>query len=176
MGNNVTGSHKQNVEWKELPTKEDKRGHDAIYMENKDIKISAVRTVSTICGELEGALRRLTGSWLCSCVLCVCVCSCIYLGAGCLLCSPCIHLRYRYLVVQMVKNLPAMLETLVRFLGQEDPLKKRMDTHSSIHTRWITVHGVAKSQTWLNDSFTHTHTHTIIWIKCKSVIKWQKQM
>ena len=106
-------------------------------MENKDIKISEVRTVSTICGELEGALRRPTGSWLCSCVLCVCVCSCIYLGAGCLLCSPCIHLRYRYryLVVQMVKNLPATLETLVRFLGQEDPLKKRMDTHSSIHTR-----------------------------------------
>ena len=28
------------------------------------------------------------------------------------------------LVVQMVKNLPAMQETKVRFLGQEDPLKK----------------------------------------------------
>ena len=28
------------------------------------------------------------------------------------------------LVVQLVKNLPAMQETLVQFLGWEDPLKK----------------------------------------------------
>ena len=28
------------------------------------------------------------------------------------------------LVAQLVKNLPAMQETLVRFLGQEDPLEK----------------------------------------------------
>ena len=32
----------------------------------------------------------------------------------------------------MVKNLPAMPETLVRSLGQDDPLKKGMATHSSI--------------------------------------------
>ena len=32
----------------------------------------------------------------------------------------------------MVKNLPAMSETWVRSLGQEDPLKKGMATHSSI--------------------------------------------
>ena len=32
----------------------------------------------------------------------------------------------------MVKNLPAMQETWVRSLGQEDPLKKGMATHSSI--------------------------------------------
>ena len=36
------------------------------------------------------------------------------------------------LVVQMVKNLPAMRETLVQSLGQEDPLEKEMSTHSSI--------------------------------------------
>ena len=35
-------------------------------------------------------------------------------------------------VTQMVKNLPAVDETLVRFLGQEDPLEKKMATHSSI--------------------------------------------
>ena len=35
------------------------------------------------------------------------------------------------LMVQMVKNLPAMQETQVRSLGQEDPLEKRMVTHSS---------------------------------------------
>ena len=34
-------------------------------------------------------------------------------------------------VTQLVKNLPAMLETWVRFLGWEDPLEKEMATHSS---------------------------------------------
>ena len=29
------------------------------------------------------------------------------------------------LVAQLVKNLPAMQDTLVQFLGQEDPLQKR---------------------------------------------------
>ena len=32
----------------------------------------------------------------------------------------------------MVKNLPAMQETRVQSLGQEDPLEKGMATHSSI--------------------------------------------
>ena len=31
----------------------------------------------------------------------------------------------------MVKHLPAMQETWVRFLGQEDPLEKEMAIHSS---------------------------------------------
>ena len=36
------------------------------------------------------------------------------------------------LVAQIVKHLPAMQETRVQPLGQEDPLKKEMATHSSI--------------------------------------------
>ena len=36
-------------------------------------------------------------------------------------------------MAQMAKNLPAMQETQVRFLGWEDPLEKEMATHSSIH-------------------------------------------
>jgi len=36
------------------------------------------------------------------------------------------------LVAQLVKNLPAMQETLVQSLGQEDPLEKGKTTHSSI--------------------------------------------
>ena len=37
----------------------------------------------------------------------------------------------------MVKNLPAMPETWVQSLGQEDPLKKGMATHSStLAWRW----------------------------------------
>ena len=36
------------------------------------------------------------------------------------------------LVAQLVKNLPAMQETPVQFLGWEDPLEKGYATHSSI--------------------------------------------
>jgi len=36
------------------------------------------------------------------------------------------------LVAQLVKNLPAMWETLVRFLGWEGPLEKGKATHSTI--------------------------------------------
>ena len=36
------------------------------------------------------------------------------------------------LVAQLVKNLPAMHETLVGTLGWEDPLEKGKATHSSI--------------------------------------------
>ena len=35
-------------------------------------------------------------------------------------------------MAQTVKNLPAVRETQVRFLGEEDPLEKGMATHSSI--------------------------------------------
>ena len=34
---------------------------------------------------------------------------------------------------QTIKNLPAMQETHVLSLGQEDPLEKGMEIHSSIH-------------------------------------------
>ena len=36
--------------------------------------------------------------------------------------------------LQMVKNLPALQETEVQSLGQEDPLKKEVATHSNIPT------------------------------------------
>ena len=45
--------------------------------------------------------------------------------------------RRASLVAQMVKNLPAMQETQVWFLGREDPLEKEMATHSSILARRI---------------------------------------
>ena len=37
------------------------------------------------------------------------------------------------LVAQLVKNPPAMQETPVQFLGQEDPLERELATHFSIH-------------------------------------------
>ena len=40
-------------------------------------------------------------------------------------------LRVVSLVAQMVKYLPAMRETGVRSLGQEDPMEREMATHSS---------------------------------------------
>ena len=43
-----------------------------------------------------------------------------------------ISLKGLPLVAQTVKNVPTMQETWVQSLGQEDPLKKEMATHSSI--------------------------------------------
>ena len=37
-----------------------------------------------------------------------------------------------HIVAQTVKNLPAMQETQVQLLGQEEPLEKGMAIHSSI--------------------------------------------
>ena len=68
-------------------------------------------------------------------------------------------------MIQSVKSLPAMWETQVQSLGQEDPLEKEMATHSSILVwknpmdgeAWLaTVHGVAKSRTRLSE-FTIYH-------------------
>ena len=49
-------------------------------------------------------------------------------------CDPnCLELCFwASLVAQRLKRLPAMWETWVRSLGQEDPLEKEMATHSSI--------------------------------------------
>ena len=64
------------------------------------------------------------------------------------------------LVAQMVKNPPAMQETLVPSLDWEDPLKEGMATLPSIlawkipmdrGAWWATVHGVPKSWTELSD-------------------------
>ena len=63
---------------------------------------------------------------------------------------------WAFLVVQMVKNPPAVWDTWVQSLGWEDPLKEGMETHSSILAWRIPkdigalraiVHGVSKSWT-----------------------------
>ena len=55
------------------------------------------------------------------------------------------------LVVQLVKNLPAIQETRVQLLDGEDSLEKEMSTHSSVlawQISWIEepdmVHGVTR--------------------------------
>ena len=50
----------------------------------------------------------------------------------CFLYFLCIILVLTSLMAQTVKRLPAMQETWVQSLGQEDPLEKGMATHSSI--------------------------------------------
>ena len=63
-------------------------------------------------------------------------------------------------MAQVVKNLPAVQETQVQSLGQEDPLENGMATHSSILENssclensmdrgawWTIVHGVSGSWT-----------------------------
>ena len=63
---------------------------------------------------------------------------------------------WAFLVVQMVKNPPAVWETCVRSLGGEDPLEEGMATHPSVlawripivRGAWrATVHGIMKSWT-----------------------------
>ena len=66
---------------------------------------------------------------------------------------------WAFLVVQMIKNLPAMQKTWLRSLSWEDPLEEGMATHSSIlawripmdgGAWWATVHRVTKSRTQLS--------------------------
>ena len=61
-------------------------------------------------------------------------------------------------MAQTVKSLPAVQETQVRSLGQEDPLEKDLPFQYSCLENLMdggawqaTVHGVAKNQTRLSD-------------------------
>ena len=81
----------------------------------------------------------------------------------------------------MVKNLPEMQETQVQSLGQEDPLEKKMATHSSILAWKIprkeepggraTVHRVAKSQTGLRLHFLSVN----LWQSLTSGSLWMRR-
>ena len=46
--------------------------------------------------------------------------------------SPSVGSDLAFLVAQRLKRLPAMWETKIRSLAQEEPLEKEMATHSSI--------------------------------------------
>ena len=68
----------------------------------------------------------------------------------------------------MVKILPAIQETQVGFLGQEDPLGNGIAIHSNIlgwRIPWTEVPGGLQSLGWQRIRYyrattTHTHTHT----------------
>ena len=74
-------------------------------------------------------------------------------------------------MAQTVKSPPAMQETWVQSLDWDDPLEEGMATPSSIFVWripmdrgawWVTLHGVAKSQTRLSDQ---AHAQGVIQIR-----------
>ena len=88
---------------------------------------------------------------------------------------------WTFLVVLMVQNPPAMWETWVPSLGWEDPLEKRMATHSSIFVWripkdrgawWVIVNAVAKSQTRLNAHNTNENSPHVS-IRRHAILEWQ---
>jgi len=72
------------------------------------------------------------------------------------------------LVAQMVTNPPAMQETWVQSLSQEDRWRRKwlptpvfLLENSTDRGAWrAIVHRVPKSQTWLSNTHTHTYTQT----------------
>ena len=110
--------------------------------------------------------------WVCWVCVCICVCvsvrkiegfNIVFLSLICFLRELHKHwpmFNWASLVTQMVKNLPAMWETLVWSLSQEDPLGEGMAIHSTIlawripmekGAWWATVNGVAQSWKWLGN-------------------------
>ena len=81
--------------------------------------------------------------------------------------------EYSRLVAQMVKNLPAMQETQVQSLGQEDPLEKGMVTHSSIlawRMPWTEEPGGLQSMGSQRVSTTEGLTYFFIIIEHNSIL------
>ena len=82
-----------------------------------------VRVCVRVC-EWECVCARV---WVCKCVwVCLCMCECVCVWVNDIYRDRSFS---RLLVAQMVKNLPAMQETLVRSLGWEDPLEKGTAAH-----------------------------------------------
>ena len=89
-----------------------------------------------------------------------------------------LRLTMGFWVAQTVKDLPVMQETWVWSLGQEDPLKKGMATHSSIlawKILWTEKPSGVRSM-WLQrvldttEQLTHSHFHYLITLCSKNVM------
>ena len=64
-------------------------------------------------------------------------------------------------MAQTLKNMPAMQESQIRSLDQEDALEQKIATHSGIlawKIPWTEEPGVANSQPWLNESHWWTNS------------------
>ena len=83
---------------------------------------------------------------------------------------PCCPQSRASLVAQVVTNPPAVRETRVRSLGQEDPLEERMATHSSVlawRVPWTQELAGYSPRGCKESVTTERHTHTVY---CKSDI------
>ena len=79
------------------------------------------------------------------------------------------------LVAQTVKHLPAMRETRVQSLGQEDPLEKEMATHSSTHG-WRSLVGYSSWGCKESDTTKQFHlVHAVLGTGLHSY-KWRKKI
>ena len=85
------------------------------------------------------------------------------------------------LLAQSVKSLPAMQETWVQFLGQEDVLEKGMTTQSSIlawRIPWTEEPGSLQSmgsqRVRHNGAYTQAHTHPLArqWLGLHAFMPW----
>ena len=101
----------------------------------------------------------------------------------------CSQVKGASLVAQMVKNLPAMQETWVSSMGQEDPLEKEMATCSGIlawRNPWTEKPDGLQSMgsqrvrhDWATNTHTHTHTHTHrskqshVYYDCNCLLVWK---
>ena len=85
-------------------------------------------------------------------------------------------------VAQMVKSPPAMQETQVKFLGQEDPLEKEVATYSSTlawRIPWTEEPGGLQSkgsQRVRNDGVTNTHSHKLLLVCVEKNVVSGKEM
>ena len=96
------------------------------------------------------------------------------------------HTTGASLVAQSIKNSPALQETWVQSLGQEDVLEKRMATYSNIlawktsmdRGAWrATVHGITKSRTRLkNFIFTYRCIVNVWLVKKKNKVYTDKHL
>ena len=83
------------------------------------------------------------------------------------------------LIAQLVKNLPAVQETRVQFLGQEDHLEKEMATHSSIVWRisWTEEPGrpLSMGSQELDTTQQVNHHHQFLTNEAKNTEQWRKK-
>ena len=84
------------------------------------------------------------------------------------------------LIAQMVKNLPEMQETGVRYLGQEDTVEKEMATHSCIlawETPWTEKPGELQSVGLQPNQHHHqAGTHSLVFELCSVITFGSKQI
>ena len=93
-----------------------------------------------------------------------------------------ISILWASLVAQIVKNLPAIQETRVWSLGQEDPLAKGMATHSSVlnwRITWTVEPGrlrTAYEATRVGHNWITKHSHMQVYYNKALVIKLEAKV